>query len=198
MGGDIESPEPLTRFWVRVGEDGHSAIPQFRPEDGSEIMWGNCDSGLTRLLFVPFTEEFAAMCQKQGTLAIPLPLPTINIPLSVKDHIRVRRRNYSTTGSCYKCTHCGNLFDWFSVPPDPVCPKCGEHNFWFCPDHGKIDQPVFVEREVRCPLCDYPRGLQRSQDLVIVERPFDHRVVYEVEVNGKPKVRFDENIIDIF
>jgi len=157
------------------------------------------------LMFVPFTPEFAQLVREQGTFAIPSRLPVIDIPLNPSETVQVRRNNDLVTGSCYKCNNCKKIFDWQQVPPDPACPQCGTKNYWYCDEHGKIDDPIFFDRqeaegktvtEVRCPLCPDPHGLMRSKDLEITERPLEFRTLYRVQVDGAI-IEFDETHVKV-
>lgn len=194
-------PEPITRYWIKKWPDGR-VTPQFKPDTGEEILWGLENSGMIGLLFSPLTPEFAAKVQKSGNFAIPSRLPLVDIDLDPSEIVEVKRLKMITEGSCYHCKHCKHLFDWQNpTPPDPVCPKCGTKNHWYCLDHGQIDEPIFRKREmfkpgaveVNCPRCTDPTGLQRSTDLEIVPRPLEFRVKYSVRVEDRLELQFDES-----
>ncbi len=196
-------PTPITRFWMKLWPNG-KMTPQFRP-DGSEVLWGEQNSGMIGLKFLPFSTEFAAIVQEKGTFAIPSRLPVVEITLDPSETVNVRRFNARTDGTWYHCQHCNNCFDWPMVPPEPECPQCGARNHWYCDQHGQIDNPVFFKRqesetrtvtEARCPICSEPHGLIRSTDLELVDRPTEHRIKYVVQVPDA-KIIFDESTIRV-
>lgn len=197
-------PAPVTRYWIKIWENGN-ATPQFKPDTGEEILWGDKNSGMIGLMFVPFTPEFAQIVREKGTFAIPSRLPIIDIPLNPDESVRVRRNNAVVDGTCYLCHNCQNMFDWPEIPPELACPRCGTKNHWYCDKHGQIDDPIFFDRhesenrtvtEVRCPICSDPHGLIRSSDLEMVERPTEFRTVYRVQVDGVT-IEFDENRVKV-
>lgn len=206
MNAEKGIPEPITRYWIKCWENGRST-PQFKPDTGEEIAWGTQNTGLTGLLFVPFTPGLAAKVQSLGNFAIPSRLSIVDIPVLPSETVKVRRMKALTEGTCYRCNHCQHHFDWHKpTPPDPVCPKCGAKNHWYCEDHGEIADPIFFKREegngrtvteVRCPACPDPRGLLRSNDLEIVPRPVEFKVRYHVWIDGNEVANFDETSIKV-
>jgi len=110
-------PTPITRFWMKLWPNG-KMTPQFRP-DGSEVLWGEQNSGMIGLKFLPFSTEFAAIVQEKGTFAIPSRLPVVEITLDPSETVNVRRFNARTDGTWYHCQHCNNCFDWPMVRQSP-------------------------------------------------------------------------------
>lgn len=198
-------PTPLTRYWIKQWPNG-KVTPQFKPDTAEEVPWGDKNSGMTGLRFVPFSPKFAEKIREKGVLAIPSSLPSVDIPLDPSETVRVRRLQALTQGSCYLCHNCKSMFDWQEpTPPYPACPKCGTVNHWYCDIHGQIDDPIFFDREeengrtvteARCPICSDPHGLVRSTDLEIVDRPPEFRVKYNVQVPGA-EIEFDETNIKV-
>ena len=87
--------KPLVFFWIAEFEDG-KAIPQFRPENGEEILFKEVLERmkvvqLIRIGWYPFSHELAERVNSTGTPAFPSTLPTYRVPLDGEKRPIIKR-----------------------------------------------------------------------------------------------------------
>jgi len=188
----------LSRFWVKVLQDGKTAIPQFDLETGAPQPWGTPAQDLSRVLLLPFSSDLVDKVVKQGGLAVASTLPIVEVYADHGEQIRLMRENDIETNSSYRCTKCGHMFKWMGGSP-LECPQCGAVNEWYCSvcDEIKNDPVFFDNGEVRCPDCAEPQGLKRTEVLQFVQHPPKHTYIYKIEVGDRIKIEVSEAAVRV-
>lgn len=143
----------LKYYWVKVLPDGKTCIPQFKPDTGEEIQWGESEVvSLSKILLVPFDPELADLVYKVSEGEIwpeTSDRPIVEVSVNPGDKVEVYRRGYITTWTNYECQICGASFKWDGIGR-LTCPTCKTKNEWKCLRCGARDLG-----EYHCESCNH-------------------------------------------
>lgn len=172
----------LTRYWVRVLEDGVSCETQFDIQTGEQRPWDPVPEKLTRVMWMPFDDELVKLLAERGEEALAIEgMPPIVVDLDpTQPRVEVTTASPMFWGSAgsfkalrgvgeraicklvgkidltdyYHCVGCGQDMIWDGTGV-LECPRCNARNEWWCSRCKEIkDNPIFMEKgEVRCQEC---------------------------------------------
>lgn len=170
------------RYWVKVLADGR-CISQFTP-DGDYVLWDDSIPA-QKILFLPFSIEFARKVCSKGDLAEASNLPILEFP--VKDaaryhrHCTVRWEPYTT------CKFCKAVLN----ADEKICPRCLGRNWYYCDRCDKlIDVPKLEAGNILCPDCPEPRGLM-TVGVIAEEVDNTLKHTHVLEIDGQKHVIID-------
>jgi predicted RNA-binding Zn-ribbon protein involved in translation (DUF1610 family) len=189
----------LEYFWVKVLEDGTTTIPQFDLETGKENYWKNDNSKLSKVLFMPFTEELAKKVVSNGNLAMANMLPTIEFTVKPDEFVEAGRDNEVCIYDYFKCDICGWEFQYVKTPDSNFakCPQCGNQDDWYCSrcKEYKTEHRITEKNQAQCLDCDIPIGLDRTKRLIRMQG-VKHRCDYFIRSKDrKLTIKYNGNVI---
>lgn len=162
--GALEIRPIFCRMWVKVLKNKVDCYPQFEPTTGIEHRWDEMEGCLSKLIFVPITDELAAKINEHGNVAIPgKKSQLIGYDLPEDSQIFYYRQAILKHQPVYGCGFCGLVLE---MPPnvDKICPRCLSQNEYYCPTCDKLIPAPIIEKEVDrhgnelliflCPICE--------------------------------------------
>jgi len=178
--------------WVRHFSDG-TVEYQYNRDTAQELLWGNPSKPITKVGYVPFSNDLSQKLQSKGINAIASNLPPHFVTSEDQsDKIYAYRARSTSTGDRMKCSICG--FTWSHTGKGfAVCPQCGCKDDWYCDKCKDFkDNQVRNKRgEVNCPDCKTPQGLRRIKNI--------HRITFvdeTIQHYGIRTSKFDLHVLN--
>ena len=150
---------PLVYYWKAHYNDG-TYLSQFHPPDYQGEKFDNIDyDRLVKFGLYPFDKELAENVTKHGSEARSISiLPNYEVNLTGNRRPIYYRDCFIQTEEYRICEKCGAEFratsDMYtnSKYPSPICPKCGAHDYFYCPN-CKLEMSFEESFHGMCPKC---------------------------------------------
>lgn len=129
------------RYWVKV-LDNNRCIAQFDHE-GNYVLWNN-DISCKRVLFVPFSIEFANICKSKGNNCEISNLPVLEF--EANNNVKYYRNCTIKHDVSISCHFCGYPLEFGDIQ----CPRCFGKNWYYCDRCDSLkDNPIIKLELIR-------------------------------------------------
>jgi hypothetical protein len=156
------------RYWIKVLPD-DSCIAQF-DEDGNYVLWDD-SIPCKKVLFIPFSKEFADKVIAKGDLVEPSNLPIISF--DIKESAKYHRNCTYRQQAYMMCGFCGSILDNSAVK----CSRCHGRNWYYCDICDELKDNPIIKLELR----DRDRKQNRSIRIPESLLKFKHTLVSKIE-----------------
>lgn len=130
------------RYWCKVLPN-DQCIAQF-DDDGNYITWRD-EIPAKKVMFIPFSREFAAKVLDKGDIAIPSNLPIIEF--DVKDKVKYHRHCTYSQKVYNTCRFCEAILDINAIS----CPRCFGTSYYYCDQCDEMKLAPILKLEIQDP-----------------------------------------------